>query len=133
MTEDIKLFQDLIDAEQQESIADRNVKESQQVLRQAQNNVKLAWNAIEAYMTETGEYELIIEGKMGNFKVCRTPITKSIDIIDVDAVPDEYLRIKKEPDKIAIKEAYKNADTLPNWLGYKHGGGTLTWKPVKKK
>lgn len=130
--EDIKLFKALTDAEAAESLAKKELDKATSVYRNAQNNVKLAWDDIEAYMNETGEYEIILQGGMTDFKICRTPITKSIDVADIDAVPEEYLRIKNEPDKIAIKEAFKDAKVLPNWLTYKQGGGNLTWKTVKK-
>jgi hypothetical protein len=37
-------------------------------------------------------------------------------VVDPDAVPDELTRIKREPDKTAINEAYAQSDALPNWL-----------------
>ena len=127
--EDIKLFKALTDAEAAESLAKKDLDKATLAYRHAQNNVKLAWDDIEAYMKETGEYEIILKGAMTDFKICRTPITTTLD---VDAVPDEFLRIKKEPDKLAIKEAFKDVSTLPNWLIRKHGGGNITWKTIKK-
>lgn len=43
-------------------------------------------------------------------------VSLSVDIIDVDSVPDEYIRIKREPNKAAIK-ALKLPES--NWLKYK--------------
>lgn len=40
----------------------------------------------------------------------------SLKVIDPDAVPEPLCRMKREPDKSAINEAYADAETLPNWL-----------------
>lgn len=40
----------------------------------------------------------------------------SLRVLDPDAVPADYQRVKAEPDKPAINDAFKDADTLPNWL-----------------
>lgn len=37
-------------------------------------------------------------------------------IVDADAVPSEYTRTKKEPDKTAINKAFEDVAELPNWL-----------------
>ena len=40
----------------------------------------------------------------------------SLVVTDADAVPDEYRRVKSEPDKTAINEAFARLEALPNWL-----------------
>lgn len=37
-------------------------------------------------------------------------------VIDPAAVPDEYQRIKTEPDKKKINDAFMEASILPNWI-----------------
>lgn len=39
-----------------------------------------------------------------------------LKVVDPEAVPDELQRIKREPDKTAINEAFGDAAELPNWL-----------------
>lgn len=41
--------------------------------------------------------------------------SKSVNVIDLDKVPDEYIKIKteKSPDKTAIKRAIKSGETVP--------------------
>lgn len=41
--------------------------------------------------------------------------TQSIDITDLSAIPDSYIRTKTitEPDKVAIKDAYKAGEEVP--------------------
>ena len=41
-----------------------------------------------------------------------------LEIVDKDAVPDEYRRIKTEPDKALINQEFDGAETLPNWLAW---------------
>ena len=48
------------------------------------------------------------------FKISTTT-SKSVDITDIDSVPDEYIRTKKEVNKAAIK-ALKLPES--NWLKY---------------
>lgn len=40
----------------------------------------------------------------------------ALKVVDPEAVPDELTRIKREPDKAKINEAYDDAAELPNWL-----------------
>lgn len=40
----------------------------------------------------------------------------SLRVVDPEAVPAEYQRIKSEPDKPKINAAFADADALPNWL-----------------
>lgn len=44
------------------------------------------------------------------------PGKPSLKVVDEAAVPDEFQRIKREPDKPKINDAFAEADTLPNWL-----------------
>lgn len=37
-------------------------------------------------------------------------------IVDPEAVPPEYQRIKAEPDKTLINDAFADSESLPNWL-----------------
>lgn len=39
-----------------------------------------------------------------------------LDIVDPEAVPADFQRVKTEPDKTKINEAFADAETLPNWL-----------------
>lgn len=39
-----------------------------------------------------------------------------LDIVDPEAVPADFQRVKTEPDKAKINEAFADTETLPNWL-----------------
>lgn len=40
----------------------------------------------------------------------------SLKVVDPEAVPDEFQRVKTEPDKTKINEAFDGKEALPNWL-----------------
>lgn len=40
----------------------------------------------------------------------------ALRVVDPAAVPDEFQRVKTEPDKPKINETFAEADALPNWL-----------------
>lgn len=37
-------------------------------------------------------------------------------VVDPDAVPPEFCRVKTEPDKALINESFADTEALPNWL-----------------
>jgi hypothetical protein len=49
---------------------------------------------------------------------------QSVVIVDESALPDEFVRIKREPDKVAIANALKSGDVAGATLS--NGGETLT-------
>ena len=40
----------------------------------------------------------------------------ALKVVDPEAVPEELCRVKREPDKPKINEAFASADSLPDWL-----------------
>jgi hypothetical protein len=50
---------------------------------------------------------------------------QSVVIADETALPEQFIRIKKEPDKAAIKEALKRGEQIPG-AAFSNGGETLT-------
>jgi len=50
---------------------------------------------------------------------------QSVRITDENAIPDQFLRIKKEPDKAAIKDALKSGDIVAG-AELSNGGQSLT-------
>jgi hypothetical protein len=43
---------------------------------------------------------------------------EAVDVLDIDSVPEEFIRIKKEPDKVAILKAAKSG-LAANWFTIK--------------
>jgi len=92
---------------------------------------------IKARMTELNERLKRIEAREGKgrevlgtvLRMARLPkleldeVTLSVRdgkaklaVVDPDAVPDAFRRIKSEPDKTAINDAFADAADLPNWI-----------------
>jgi hypothetical protein len=40
----------------------------------------------------------------------------TLRVVDPEAVPEQFCRVRTEPDKTAINEAFADAKELPNWL-----------------
>ena len=51
------------------------------------------------------------------FKTARCSVsyrkTQAVQIVDEDAIPEEFIRIKEEPDKVSLKEALKEGHEIP--------------------
>lgn len=84
------------------------------------------------YLRENGLLEEKVEGAVCMYKLSFSRPQKSVEIVDIDAVPDEFVKTERTAKKKEIKDAYKDAKTLPNWLQFKPGKSTFTWKPMKK-
>lgn len=132
-------FKALLGAEQAEREAEQSLKNSQLILGNALRNrredVERAWNDIQEILNETGEVEPVIQANNVDYVIYRTKSKGKTVVADVDAVPDHFVRVKKEPDLMAIKEHFSQCrpENLPNWLKFEIGEGKLTWKTVKKE
>ena len=131
-------FKALLAAEQEERHAEKALKDSQLILGNALRNrkadVEAAWNAIAALLAETGEYEARIETSNQDYIVHRTKPRGKTVVADIAAVPEEFVRVKREPDLVAIREHFSQyqPENLPNWLKFEESEGNWTWKSVKK-
>lgn len=47
-------------------------------------------------------------------------------IVDPEAVPPEYQRIKTEPDKTLINQSFADSEALPNWLAWEEATDIVT-------
>lgn len=132
-------FVALLRAEQEERDAKAaiHVVEEQYapVLRQAVRAQEDAWEDITRLMAETGEVEVLLPGDHCDYKIAPGPTPEKVDVPDVAAVPEAFL--KKEPKKKEIMDHLKKlrdaGDPLPNWATLTRGVGSLGYKPVKKK
>lgn len=57
-------------------------------------------------------------------KVSVSNLPPSVVVNDPDALPDLYIRVKREPDKAALKEALKRGETIPG-ASLSNGGTTI--------
>lgn len=59
--------------------------------------------------------------------ISQRAVAPSVVINDVDLIPDNYMRVRKEPDKTAIKDALKNGQSVPG-CSMSNGGSTIAIK-----
>ena len=97
----------------------------------AEKQARDAWDAIEALMKETGEYEVLLPDNHIDYKICYTTPRQSVKV-DESAVPDEFVRIERKPKLKEIGDYLKTLDTPPNWASFERGEPKLTYKAVKK-
>lgn len=90
-------------------------------------------DAVEAYLAETGEYEVNIEGELQNYQIYYTTPRMSVKA-DPEATPDEFVTIERKP---RLKEIGSFLEGLPegetpNWASIQKGESKLTYR-IKKK
>lgn len=101
-------------------------------LDRAKSDIERYENICATIMRENGVLEDVVEGLVSNYKLYFGSPRRTIDIVDENAVPDEWVKIERKPKKREIANAFKDAASLPNWLQWKEGEGRFQWRPVKK-
>ena len=97
-----------------------------------------AIDSFAAIMEKTGEVEVVLPGENVDYVVRWTTPRESVKIVDIRAVPDEYLNepaertAKKKEIGLYIKECRKLNKPLPNWAVMEKGKSELTWGSRKK-
>jgi hypothetical protein len=101
-----------------------NVDTLKPCYRKSCKSLKEIKEAIKEYVLETGEVKL----DMGAFYYTFgwTKPRESIEVPDVDALPDEFKRVKVEPKKTDIAKYIKGLDALPNWVVVNEGTPSFT-------
>lgn len=49
----------------------------------------------------------------GIYKLGYRNLPDTVEVLDVDKLPDAYVRIKKEPDKVTLKKVLKDGELIP--------------------
>lgn len=127
-----------------EQAASKKKAAADATLKRARNDKQAAKDALMNYInTHKGECVDPATGEIGKVIILPTPLdghvlkiskrknAPTVDIIDVNAVPDEYCKIERKPKLNEIKAAYKGAETLPNWLVFNEGSETINIDVVK--
>lgn len=121
-------------AEKEKAKADAEAKHKQSV-NEAKAALDAATSALEALIKESGEYEVLIEGKVTDFKISFQEGRESVKA-DPDATPDEFCKIERKPKLKEIGDHLKNlrdaGQPLPNWASFEKGATKLAWKAIKK-
>lgn len=77
------------------------------------------------------EKSILIEDELQNWKISYTKPRGKVKVTNIDAVPDELVKIEKKP---MLKEigAYLDEHGLSNWAEIETSEPKLTWRAVKK-
>lgn len=126
-------------------VAEKKLSEEKQKADEVINNLKLAVSkaeyefeaakaAMQKHMEDNGVVEDLLEGDFNDFKISFTKPKEIVDITEMEALPDEFVRVKKEPKKKELLDYIKSfpEHKRPNWATLKFGEKTLTWRSVKK-
>lgn len=101
------------------------------IVSEKQSALDAAWKEMEAHMTATGEFELEFPAPAGlKYIVNWSTPRQSVKIVDDAAVPDEFCRVKREPDKKKIKEELESGKAH-NWASLEYGEKHLQWRSIK--
>lgn len=122
----------LIRAEQDALAAKSRLAEAKVEKAQADAAEEKARAELKALLDETGEVEAVLPyDALHDVKVSRTAPRESVQVTDVEAVPDEWCKIERKPKLLEIKERLKSGEAF-NWAKLVPGEEGLTYKLVRK-
>lgn len=88
---------------------------------------------LEALLKEYGvAAEDVDIGAYMNIRIAMQKYQPPLEVVGIEAVPDDFIRIKKEINKELINATYRNAEALPNWLTRPDATYKLVKREVKK-
>jgi hypothetical protein len=128
----------LLRAEQEEREAEAAIRavrdQYEPALRRSRQAQADSWADIAKVMAQAGEVEAVVMGDHCDYKIAPSSAPEKVDVPDVSAVPEEFL--KKEPKRKEIldylKKLRESGAPLPDWATITRGAGSLCYKPVKK-
>lgn len=124
------LFEELRGYEDGLKVSQRKVIDTQGNVRMFESHIERTLKEIATLMVESNEYQFKHESGVVIDFYYPTP-RKSIDVPDANAVPDDFCRIKREPDKLKIKD-HLDAGNRPNWASERTSTPKLTYKFIKE-
>jgi hypothetical protein len=135
----LKAFGAVLAAEDKMTDAKRRLDEATTLIGQektaAENELRVAWDAIAALMEETGEPEVVLPGEVTDFKIGWSNPPERVKV-EPDAVPEEFCKIERKPKLKDIGDYLKGlreqGAAFPNWASFERGEPKLGWKSIKR-
>lgn len=135
-----ELFEKLLAAEEVQSATKKELQKATFLLEtkllEADNEVKALWREIEQEMARLQVTSARIGGEHADYMISYSKPREVVEIADVEALPDHFVRLKKEPRKTELleflKQCHETNNPLPNYATIKLGDSKLGWKPIKK-
>jgi hypothetical protein len=131
-------FAALLRAEEEEREAEAAIRAAKDqyepALRRSRQAQEASWEAIARLMAQTGAAEVVVPGEHCDYKIALSSAPEKVDVPDVSAVPEEFL--KREPKRKEILDHLRRlreaGEPPPTWATITRGAGSLCYKPVKK-
>jgi hypothetical protein len=115
---------------------EREKTRAQLIANEVEAKVCEARAALEQLMAETGEVEIILPGKVNDYKIGYSTPRESVKVETPSAVPEEFCKLELKPKLKEIGEHLKAlrdaGKPLPNWASLEKGTPKLQWTSVKK-
>lgn len=127
-----QLIEEISRLEELEKGYDKSIQAIQDEKRELTSSISRKRGIIKAYMQENGVKQEEVDFGVVNIFVTLNEGKTTVDCPDINAVPEEFLRIKKEPDKKKISEFIKESPAIPNWAIFTKGDDYITIKSVIK-
>lgn len=93
-------------------VLDQQMTDRAERKKRAQDRVANRREMIRALM-DIGRLDKIV---LPEATISKRPGKPKLDVVNDDAVPEEYQAVKLSPNKSKINEAFADAEELPNWL-----------------
>jgi uncharacterized protein YoaH (UPF0181 family) len=122
MTQEI--IQKICQLEAEAASVAETIRIGTQTLRDKQTALTKQANELRAQVIADMQANGVLKEELVDFVISLKRGSESVDIADEAAVPEEYLRIKKEVDKAKIKAVKPEG----NWWVMRRGEDTLTIK-----
>jgi hypothetical protein len=100
------------------------IKRGTEAMRNKQTALILQANQLRAQIIKEMQAQGVVKEELTDFVISLKRGSESVDVADEAAVPEEYLRIKKEVDKAKIKAVKPEG----NWWVMRRGEDTLQIK-----
>lgn len=96
-----------------EDQANKKIDEIKSKISAIEQEVSGAKSQLEAEFKKTGECEVKVNGVKATLGYRKMPVKVLCD--DVESIPEEFIRIKKEPNKPKIKKHLNETKESVNW------------------
>lgn len=123
------LFRELLGYEEGLRNSQQAVLDKQSNVRLFERHVRETMDKIKETMGESNQFQFLYENLVVDFYYPKSRL--SVDVPDVEVLPDAFIRLCKEPNKIKIKEYLDNGHR-PNWASLKESEPKLTYKILKQ-
>lgn len=119
----------LLEAEQNYKDAKRALDSARAEEVRMKRQMERMTDTLSKYIAEHGPQEIDVDGYI--YKVRQTTPQGRLVVPDVEAVPDEWVKVEKKPKLKEIKDHIKETGEVFNWCAIEYGEPSVTYS-IKK-